>query len=123
METEANTERNGSLRIAPIGLASVLEGARFEFWLGNVTVRSWEGDHNKGWMPEALGDDVLFRRSSSASFADALDQAVVNVPIVAGSLLNCKAKFSSLQAGDGTNITLNFTASMRNSIRDNMLLR
>lgn len=124
METEADTvARNGSLQITPIALAQLEEGSRFEIWLGNVTARGWEGDHNQGWLPQASGSDVLFRRSSPVSFAEALDQAVLPAPVEAGSLQNCDAKFSSSQAGARTSISFNFTASLRNPILENMLLR
>jgi len=120
---EAHTERNGSLKITPTTLAAEPAGARFEFWIANVTARIWQGGHLAGWLPQARSDDVILRWSTNAAFAAAVEQARVLVPVRAGALLGCQASFSSLQAGAATNISLNFSASLRNAIEEGMLLR
>ena len=120
---EAHTERNGSLKMTPTTLAAEPAGSRFEFWIANVTARRWQGSHLQGWIPEARGDDVILWWSTNESYAEAIEQARVLVPVKAGALLGCQASFSSLQAGAATNISLNFSASLRNAVEEGMLLR
>ncbi len=73
----------------------------------------------------ANGSDwgVLRGGSLNTSYLDVIDQAYVRGPtVVMGSLGHCSASFSTLRAGDETNLTLTIAPSARNSFRPDLVL-
>ena len=104
---------NDYLEIIPTNVSGgVAAGSSFMLWLANVTARRWSG-----------ASSLLIRRSRR-SFLSIIDQSHVPGPVVvAGTLRDCIASFDSLRAGEGTNVTVQFSTSTLNAIATASILK